>query len=246
MKEKSSLAHSEIKNLSLIKRRMGGLPYHVKAIARYMISNGNSNNPSPLKTDTHNGSWYAKQSAKCPGINHLDDVEKREAWYRKNARYGLVVPVLILNMEGSHIELDSIDMVNQDNTQLHLNKNGWFANTGECISSTPLRDEMEAATALSVQNEILLRPSKAIMTAAVATHGALNPSVHHVPYPFAKCAYLLKSTGRTLRCLIGNKASERIKTQYNRIKNHNIFCNSTAKFSTNILTNIIYSKLPPS
>ena len=165
-----SLAHSEIKNLSLIKRRMGGLPYHVKAIARYMISNGIANNPSPLKTDTHNGSWYAKQSAKCPGINHLDDVEKREAWYRKNARYGLVVPVLILNMEGSHIELDSIDMVNQDNTQLHLNKNGWFANTGECISSTPLRDEMEAATALSVQNKILFRPSKAIMTAACCGH----------------------------------------------------------------------------
>ena len=165
-----SLAHSEIKNLSLLRRRMGGLPYHVKAIARYMVNNGNTINPSPLKTDTHNGSWYAKQSAKCPGINHLDDVEKREEWYTKNAKYGLVVPVLVLNMEGSHIELDSIDMVNQDNTQLHLNKNGWFANTGECIHSTTQRDDFSEATALSVENKKLLRPSKAIMTAASCGH----------------------------------------------------------------------------
>ena len=165
-----SLAHSEIKNLSLLKRRMGGLPYHVKAIARYMISDGIANNPSPLKTDTHNGSWYAKQSAKCPGINHLDDVEKREAWYRKNARYGLVVPVLVLNMEGSHIELDSIDMVNQDNTQLHLNKSGWFSNSGEFIHSNTQIDDINTSTALSVERKMLLRPSKAVMAAACCGH----------------------------------------------------------------------------
>ncbi|HBN99464.1 MAG TPA: hypothetical protein DD453_08940, partial [Alteromonas macleodii] len=51
-----------------------------------------------------------------------------------------------------------------------LNKNGWFANSGECIHSTTLRDELEAATALSVQNKILLRPSKAIVTAACCGH----------------------------------------------------------------------------
>ncbi|MBR9896822.1 MAG: hypothetical protein GYB16_10610 [Gammaproteobacteria bacterium] len=169
-REVISLAHSQITNLSLLKRRMGGLPYHVKAIARHMVNNEALSNPSPLRVDTHNGSWYAKQSAKCPGINHLDDSEKRESWYRKNAKYGLVVPVLVLNIEGTHIELDSIDMVNQDNTQLHLNKNGWFANTGECIHSTTQPDDDSASTALSVERKILLRPSKAIVTAACCGH----------------------------------------------------------------------------
>ncbi|WP_394221814.1 hypothetical protein [Alteromonas gracilis] len=169
-REVITLAHSEIKNLSLLKRRMGGLPYHVKAIARYMVNNGNSLNPSPLKADTHNGSWYAKQSAKCPGINHLDDGEKRETWYKKNATYGLVVPVLVLSIEGSHIELDSIDMVNQDNTQLHLNKSGWFSNSGEFIHSNTQIDDVDTSTALSVDRKVLLRPSKAIMTAACCGH----------------------------------------------------------------------------
>ena len=77
-REVISLAHSQITNLSLLKRRMGGLPYHVKAIARHMVNNEALSNPSPLRVDTHNGSWYAKQSAKCPGINHLDDSEKQK------------------------------------------------------------------------------------------------------------------------------------------------------------------------
>ncbi|WP_338516541.1 hypothetical protein [Alteromonas gracilis] len=169
-REVISLAHSEITNLSLLKRRMGGLPYHVKAIARYMVNNDTSTNPSPLKVDTHNGSWYAKQSQKCPGINHLDDTEKRKIWYKKNAEYGLVVPVLVLSIEGSHIELDSIDMVNQDNTQLHLNKSGWFANSGENINSSTQLDDFSSPKALSVRNKVLLRPSKPIITAACCGH----------------------------------------------------------------------------
>lgn len=165
-----SLAHGEIKNLSLLKRRMGGLPYHVKAIARYMVNNNLSPNPTPLEADTHNGSWYTKQAAKCPGINHLDDTEKRKTWYEKHAEYGLVVPVLVLSIEGSHIELDSIDMVNQDNTQLHLNKNGWFCNSGERVASAKTESENQETNSLSVERSILLRPSKTIMIAACCGH----------------------------------------------------------------------------
>lgn len=165
-----SLAHGELKNLSLLKRRMGGLPYHVKAIARYMVNNQTSSNPTPLEVDTHNGSWFAKQAAKCPGLNYLDDAEKRRTWYKKHAAYGLIVPVLVLSIEGSHIELDSIDMVNQDNTQLHLNKNGWFCNSGDRIpSNTSVNDDTNSC-ALSVENKILLKPTKAIMTSACCGH----------------------------------------------------------------------------
>ncbi|BFT29400.1 hypothetical protein D210916BOD24_05760 [Alteromonas sp. D210916BOD_24] len=169
-RELIALAHSEIKNLSLLKRRMGGLPYHVKAIARYMVDSTTSINPSPLESDTHNGSWYAKQPSKCPGINHLDDMDKREAWYKKYAEYGLVVPVLVLNMEGAHIELDSIDMVNQNNTQLHLNKCGWFSNTGDFIHSNAIAEDEVNSCALSMENKILLRPVKSIMTSACCGH----------------------------------------------------------------------------
>lgn len=165
-----SLAHGELKNLSLLKRRMGGLPYHVKAIARYMVNNQTSPNPTPLEVDTHNGSWFAKQAAKCPGINHLDDTEKRKTWYKKHAGYGLVVPVLVLSIDGSHIELDSIDMVNQDNTRLHLNKNGWFCNTGNLISSNTSANDDTNSCALLVENKILLKPTKAIMTSACCGH----------------------------------------------------------------------------
>ena len=169
-RELIALAHSEIKNLSLLKRKMCGLPYHVKAIARYMVDNSSSINPSPLNVDTHNGSWFAKQPSKCPGINHLDDVDKRQAWYKKHAEYGLVVPVLVLNIEGAHLELDSIDMVNQNNSQLHLNKSGWFSNSGDFISPNT-HDEGEAnSRALSVENKILLRPTKAIMTSGCCGH----------------------------------------------------------------------------
>ena len=72
------LAHSNITNLSLLKRRMGGLPYHVKSVARYMVNHVNMPNPSPLKADTHNGSWFAKQASKCPGLQHNDQNEP--AW----------------------------------------------------------------------------------------------------------------------------------------------------------------------
>ena len=165
-----SLAHSEIGNLSLLKRRLGGLPYHVKAIARYMVNSHISPNPIPLNVDTHNGSWYAKQSVKCPGINHLDDTEKREIWYKKNAEYGLVVPVLVLNIEGAHIELDSIDMVNQDNTQLHLNKSGWFSNNGDCVHSSYQDKKLGLSSGMAVDRKVLLKPTKAIMSAACCGH----------------------------------------------------------------------------
>lgn len=165
-----SLAHGEIKNLSLLKRRMGGLPYHVKAIARYMVHNQTSPNPTPLEVDTHNGSWLAKQMAKCPGINHLDDTDKRKTWYKKHAEYGLVVPVLVLSIEGSHIELDSIDMASQDNTQLHLNKSGWFSNNGDIIQSDTHSEKSSPTSPLSIEKRILLRPVKTIMSAACCGH----------------------------------------------------------------------------
>lgn len=179
------LAHSNITNLSLLKRRMGGLPYHVKSVARYMVNHANMPNPSPLKADTHNGSWFAKQASKCPGLQHNDQNErdKCQQWYSKHAEYGLVVPVLITNIEGMHIELDSIDMTSQNKTELHLNKSGWFLNTGSAIlkassASSDIRQtsansdhftskEVKHAT---MHTQVLLKPTKAIMASACCGH----------------------------------------------------------------------------
>lgn len=179
------LAHSTITNLSLLKRRMGGLPYHVRSVARYMVNHTNMPNPSPLEADTHNGSWFAKQSSKCPGLQHNDQNErdKCQQWYSKHAEYGLVVPVLITNIEGMYIELDSIDMTSQNKTELHLNKSGWFLNTGSAIlkassASSDIRQtsansdhftskEVKHAT---MHTQVLLKPTKAIMASACCGH----------------------------------------------------------------------------
>jgi len=152
-RELISLAHAGSTNNTILKRRLSGLPHHVRSVARYLVAN-----PTPLSIDTHNGSWYSKQAGKCPGLKN--DEEKTLAWFLKHADYGVVLPVFVQSLEGMHIELDSIDKVDADNNRIHVNRHGWFLYNGsQYAENAAIHDEKQ-----------LSKPTKAVMTAACCGH----------------------------------------------------------------------------
>lgn len=188
-RELLALSHASTNNVSILKRRIGGLPYHVRSVARFMVTRPQS--VLPLDVDTHNGSWFCKQPSKCPGLNQ--ETEKCVQWYKKHLAYGLVVPVLVQSVEGMCIELDSIDMFNEPQNNVHLNKHGWFnlgvgqitrtsnvndVTTEMVLSSTALTQELSdekaqkpfASRQLSSTRLTLLKPTKTIMSSACCGH----------------------------------------------------------------------------
>ncbi len=184
-RELFALSHSAVTNLSVLQRRVGGLPHHVRSVARYMVmvKSGEDKDGCPLDIDPHNGSWFARQTANCPGAQAKDNEKQKicEKWYLKNAAYGLVVPVLVKNIEGLFIELDSIDMVNQTQMEIHLNKYGWFTASGISLaeynassydaSNGFLKSNSSSAfNPLSTLKLTLLKPTKLIMTSACCGH----------------------------------------------------------------------------
>lgn len=154
------IAHNGPANLSILRRRLAGLPHHIRSVARYLVAN-----PSPLTVDVHNASWVYKQPNKCPGLTQQPQTIAQ--WYTRYADYGLVVPVLLTTLEGAHIELDSIDSINTENQTLHTNKNGWFNTTGTQVTSN------ESATlsgAFTITSKKLLKPTTAILASACCGH----------------------------------------------------------------------------
>jgi len=142
-----------------LKRRLAGLPHHVRSVARYLVAN-----PTPMDIDPHNGSWFIKQPGSCPG--QTQTAEQINQWYHKHSDYGLVVPVVVTSVHGTTIELDSIDKIQQENATLHANKHGWFTFEGEYQGN--------AADVYTTQS--LLKPTKAIMASACCGHTWRNKS----------------------------------------------------------------------
>jgi hypothetical protein len=149
-RELQNLASSNISDPELLKRKIKGLSYHVKNAAMHLLS-GNA----PIEVDVHNGSWQAKQAAKCPIATQ--NIDKTLKWYGDQIRHGSVVAVYVEHLGEEHIELDSIDMLASD--RLHLNKFGWFSRTGEYFEIVPKQTRY-----------LLLKPSKAILSAACGGH----------------------------------------------------------------------------
>lgn len=178
-RELLALSHLNTHNASVLKRRIGGLPYHIRSVARFMVTQPQSS--SPLKVDTHNGSWYEKQPSKCPGLTQDD--EKCVQWFKKNTDYGLVVPVLVQSIEGIAIELDSIDKFRDNKEGVHLNKHGWFdigagqvtkkltpQNTFDSQPNDEMSEGVFPSPQLSSITLTLLKPTKAIMSSACCGH----------------------------------------------------------------------------
>lgn len=159
-RELITLAHQPISNISLLQRKLGGLRHHVKRAAYHFI-----HHTGPLSVDVHNASWQAKQSATCMGRRH--DKDKTHQWFAQYARSGLPVVIYVKNINGEHLELDSIDRIDTDTQQLHSNKFGWFAMNGtndiDRVSSN-IRDHA------ALGKYVLLRPSNAIFSAACCGH----------------------------------------------------------------------------
>ena len=152
-RELLNIAHNGPSNVSILRRRLAGLPHHIRSVARYLVSHS-----TPLDVDAHNGSWFLKQPAKCPGLTQT--AESCNTWYQKNAQWGLVIPILVKSLEGSHIELDSIDKVQWENQTLHANLHGWFTFEGIGLNNETL----------CFSEKTLLKPSKAIMASACCGH----------------------------------------------------------------------------
>lgn len=154
-RELASLAQQKMNNVSLLQRKIGGLRHHIKRAAYSLLQAD-----SPLEVDLHNASWQAKQAAKCMANNAV--AEKTQAWFAKNTEIGRCIAIHVTTLGSEHIELDSVDRMELAENKIHGNKFGWFNINGDCIASQHLKEGT-----LSVQ---LLKPSKAIFTAACCGH----------------------------------------------------------------------------
>lgn len=162
-----TLAQHPFTNISLLQRKLGGLRHHIKRAAYHFIHHN-----GPLLVDVHNASWQAKQSANCIAKKH--DASKTESWFTQYARSGLPVAIYISDLNGDHLELDSIDRIDTDNQRLHSNKCGWFNMDGTSVNT----DQASVAAFQNPANspntansqQLLLRPSKAVFSAACCGH----------------------------------------------------------------------------
>ncbi|MBU3004180.1 hypothetical protein [Paraglaciecola arctica] len=154
-RELASLAQQKITNVSLLQRKIAGLRHHVKRAAYSLLQK-----QSPLQVDIHNASWQAKQAAKCMANNY--DPQKTQQWFSKDIQIGCCVAVYIKQLGCEYIELDSIDRIDLNQHKLHTNKFGWFNLDGEFADQNYRQED--------ILNLRLLKPSKAIFTAACCGH----------------------------------------------------------------------------
>ncbi|MGS2719869.1 hypothetical protein [Paraglaciecola aestuariivivens] len=154
-RELASLANQKFNNISLLQRKIGGLRHHIKRAAYSLLQAD-----TPLEVDLHNASWQAKQAAKC--MANKSDADKTQAWFAKHTQIGRCIAIHVNTLGAEHIELDSVDRIDLEQNKLHGNKFGWFALDGQFLEPQRLKEDI-----LNVQ---LLKPSKAIFTAACCGH----------------------------------------------------------------------------
>jgi hypothetical protein len=154
-RELASLSQQKISNISLLQRKIAGLRHHVKRAAYSLLQH-----QSPLQVDVHNASWQAKQAAKCMANNYV--AQKTQKWFSSDIQIGCSIAIHVKQLGSEHIELDSIDRIESSSDRVHTNKFGWFNIDGEFDE-----DKHRQADVLSLR---LLKPTKAILTAACCGH----------------------------------------------------------------------------
>ncbi|ATC95723.1 hypothetical protein [Pseudoalteromonas tunicata] len=135
---------SKEQNNTKVCRILASLPFYIERAAVHILA-GNS----PLQLDSQNGSWIAKQAAHPPEFLG----EKVADYYRKNAKVGLIVPIVVCKEGMTFIKLDSIDEI--QNESLHCNQHGWFSLNG---------------SSQDCDEQLLIKPTKASITAACCGH----------------------------------------------------------------------------
>lgn len=154
-RELASLSQQKISNINLLQRKIAGLRHHVKRAAYSLLQH-----QSPLQVDVHNASWQAKQAAKCMANNYV--TQKTLQWFSSSIQIGCSIAVHVKQLGSEHIELDSIDKIDLSGKRIHANKFGWFNIDGEFSE-----DNHQQADVFSLR---LLKPTKAILTAACCGH----------------------------------------------------------------------------
>lgn len=152
-RELKTLSKQDVTSINLLQRRLSGLSHHIKRAAEHLLLK-----PTPLNVDLHNASWQARQAARCMASGA--DPKRTADWFYKHARFGLPVPVFETDMGLQHIELDSIDRIDNQTQRIHLNKHGWFYFSGEQVN----------ADVNAIRHKRLLQPGKATLTAACCGH----------------------------------------------------------------------------
>lgn len=149
------LSQQKNPNVSLLQRRLAGLSYHIKNLAERLLSNH-----SPLSVDIHNASWQAKQAAKS--VASKIQPNETQKWFSHCAQLGMPVVVRVYELGIEHLEIDSVDRIDLEKSHLHVNKHGWFNFDG-----SPVEQDNDPQIR---QQKLLLKPSKAIFTAACCGH----------------------------------------------------------------------------
>ncbi|MBC3766202.1 hypothetical protein [Neptunicella marina] len=149
-RELSMMANSTSNDFDAFKRRLGGLSYHIRNLAHFLLQH-----KAPLDLDLHNASWQCKQAAKS--IINRESEDKARQWFEQYSYFGMPVAVCISEPGYDQLELDSVDRIDPAQKRLHINKHGWFYFNGESQHITkPVKR--------------LLVPSKTSLGAACSGH----------------------------------------------------------------------------
>lgn len=143
---------SQYQDLNLMQRRLASLPFYIERAASHIVDG-----QTPLKLDSQNGSWIAKQPKHCPLLNEVQN----SRFFSKSAAVGLIVPVIVNEAQIITIKIDTIDEVHND--KLHCNQFGWFD-----LAGTGLDNDAQVQ---------LLKPSKAAFSSACCGHRWLNNKI---------------------------------------------------------------------
>ncbi len=113
-----------------LRRKLRSLPFYVKKAGWWLI-----HAQSPLELDPQNASWQAKQRASPPKQSAATPLIK---WIDQHVAPGLPLPVLVRSNDFVQVRLDSVDRVDYDKQQLHLNRWGWCSFAGQSLSAEPI------------------------------------------------------------------------------------------------------------
>ncbi len=150
-RELARLAQTPPERVANLPKRLKSLPFYVREAANLLLQY-----PSPLTLDAQNACWLHSQAKFCP-VPHVDESEGCFKYYDKYSKLGLLVPIYSLQHGLEQILIDSIDEIDLDGHRVHCNEHGWFAMAGWAQEPDNL-------------HKLLLKPSKAIMTAACCGH----------------------------------------------------------------------------
>ena len=150
-RELNRLSQEQSLSKEALQRTMRSLPYYIQKAAYHIL-----NTDTPLELDESNASWLAKQTTVPFSVKA--DKDKTSEFYQKHARVPLIVPVSVDVFGIEHLVLDSIDEVDELNQRIHCNQNGWFNFDGRAQEDSQNTHKQ------------LLKPTKAVMSAAVCGH----------------------------------------------------------------------------